>query len=143
MVAISLIRQSLPYLSTTCSMQLLEGLPDHVKLVEVGPRDGLQNEKELVSLSHSACTPNDEGQLLNGLRLVQDTGLYAAQSNAGRHSSQESAASQRSSFSRSHTASTLSIWELCLFLGISRHAQQQKQVSYVITSIATSQPRLD
>eukprot|EP00891_Asterochloris_glomerata_P001995 jgi/Astpho2/1995/Aster-00503 len=29
-------------------MQLLGGLPDYVKIVEVGPRDGLQNEKELV-----------------------------------------------------------------------------------------------
>ena len=77
-------------------MQLLEGMPAHVKIVEVSPRDGLQNEKELVSLSH-ASTPGGKGHLLTGLRPVRGTGLYAAQSNAGRHSSQEPAASQQSS----------------------------------------------
>lgn len=28
--------------------QVLYGLPDYVKIVEVGPRDGLQNEKDIV-----------------------------------------------------------------------------------------------
>ena len=99
-------------------MQLLEGLPDHVKIVEVGPRDGLQNEKELVSLPHAACPPAGEGDLLTGLRPVQDTGLYAAQSSAGRHSSQEPAASQRSSL-QSHIASIFSFRVLCLLLAMS------------------------
>lgn len=30
-------------------MQFLKGIPNFVKIVEVGPRDGLQNEKNLVS----------------------------------------------------------------------------------------------
>ena len=29
-------------------LQLLKSIPDFVKIVEVGPRDGLQNEKSLV-----------------------------------------------------------------------------------------------
>ena len=29
-------------------MQLLGGIPDFVKIVEVGPRDGLQNEKHVI-----------------------------------------------------------------------------------------------
>lgn len=30
------------------SVQLLERIPKYVKIVEVGPRDGLQNEKNIV-----------------------------------------------------------------------------------------------
>lgn len=29
-------------------LQLLKSIPDYVKIVEVGPRDGLQNEKNIV-----------------------------------------------------------------------------------------------
>lgn len=32
-------------------LQLLRGLPSYVKIVEVGPRDGLQNEKSTVPTS--------------------------------------------------------------------------------------------
>lgn len=31
--------------------QILKGIPKFVKIVEVGPRDGLQNEKNIVSAS--------------------------------------------------------------------------------------------
>jgi len=30
------------------AVQLLQRIPEYVKIVEVGPRDGLQNEKDIV-----------------------------------------------------------------------------------------------
>lgn len=36
------------FLKTRLFVQVLKGLPQYVKIVEVGPRDGLQNEKDMV-----------------------------------------------------------------------------------------------
>ncbi|XP_041069188.1 hydroxymethylglutaryl-CoA lyase, mitochondrial-like isoform X1 [Carcharodon carcharias] len=52
-------------LATTTSAAVAQSLPEHVKIVEVGPRDGLQNEKVIV--------PADvKIQLIN---LLSETGL--------------------------------------------------------------------
>lgn len=40
-----------PLLFFVFTLQLLGSMPKFVKIVEVGPRDGLQNEKEIVPTS--------------------------------------------------------------------------------------------
>ncbi|XP_062890015.1 hydroxymethylglutaryl-CoA lyase, mitochondrial isoform X1 [Mobula hypostoma] len=52
-------------LATTTSVAGAESLPEHVKIVEVGPRDGLQNEKVIVPVDVKI-------QLIN---LLSETGL--------------------------------------------------------------------
>ena len=38
---------------------MISGLPAQVKIVEVGPRDGLQNEKSHICLLYTSPSPRD------------------------------------------------------------------------------------
>lgn len=60
-------------LSSQAGLKVSPALPEKVKIVEVGPRDGLQNEKvnKRSSLTHTTHRTNRTSQRLDSIEISQ------------------------------------------------------------------------